>query len=78
MKKMSIKVNNSNFNLKQTFLCGQCFRWKETENGAFSGIAMGKRITLSEQNGEIIIDGITKSEFPEWSVYFDLDTDYSE
>ena len=78
MKKMSIKVNNSNFNLKQTFLCGQCFRWKETENGVFSGIAMGKRLTLSEQDGEIVIDGITKSELPEWSVYFDLDTDYSE
>ena len=61
---MSIKVNNSNFNLRQTFLCGQCFRWKETENGAFSGIAMGKRLTLSAQNGEIVIDGISKSELP--------------
>lgn len=78
MKKMSIKVNNSNFNLKQTFLCGQCFRWKETENGAFSGVAMGKRLTLSEQDGKIVIDGITKSELPKWSAYFDLDTDYSE
>ena len=75
---MSVKVNNSNFDLKQTFLCGQCFRWKETENGAFSGVAMGKRLTLSEQNGGIVIDGISEAELPKWNEYFDLDTDYSE
>ncbi|MCM1165811.1 MAG: DNA-3-methyladenine glycosylase 2 [Lachnospiraceae bacterium] len=75
---MSVKVNNSNFDLRQTFLCGQCFRWKETENGAFSGVAKGRRLTLSEENGKILIDGISERELPEWRVYFDLDADYSE
>lgn len=75
---MNIKVNNSNFDLRQTFLCGQCFRWKETDNGGFSGIAMGSRLTLSELNGEIIIEGVQKEDIPKWRGYFDLDTDYSE
>lgn len=74
---MNIKVNNSNFDLRQTFLCGQCFRWKETDNGGFSGIAMGSRLTLSELNGEIIIEGVQKEDIPKWRGYFDLDTDYS-
>lgn len=75
---MNITVNNSNFDLKQTFLCGQCFRWKETENGSFSGVARGKRLTLSESADGIVIEGIAESELPEWRSYFDLDTDYSE
>lgn len=75
---MNIKVNNSNFDLRQTFLCGQCFRWKENDNGGFSGIAMGSRLTLSELNGEIIIEGVQKEDIPKWRGYFDLDTDYSE
>ena len=75
---MNIKVNNSNFDLRQTFLCGQCFRWKENDNGGFSGIAMGRRLTLSELNGEIIIEGVQKEDIPKWRGYFDLDTDYSE
>lgn len=75
---MNIKVNNSNFDLKQTFLCGQCFRWKETDNGAFSGVAMGSKLTLREENGEIIIEGVQEEDIPKWRRYFDLDTDYSE
>lgn len=75
---MNITVNNSNFSLRQTFLCGQCFRWRETENGAFSGVAMGKRLTLSERGGEILIEGIGEEELSKWREYFDLDTDYSE
>ncbi len=78
MKKMDIKVNNTNFDLRQTFLCGQCFRWKETDNGAFSGIAMGRRLTLSERDGQIIIGDVQEEEIPKWREYFDLDTDYSE
>ena len=37
MKKMKIKIKLSEFNPRKTFLCGQCFRWSEDENGDFSG-----------------------------------------
>lgn len=65
------------FDLKQTFLCGQCFRWSQTENGGFSGIAMGRRLELFQNGSEITIRGISEEDIPLWRSYFDLDTDYS-
>lgn len=76
---MSIIFNNDCFDIKQTFLCGQCFRWKETENGAFTGIAHGKRLTLTQTAGKITVSGIDEDDSDEislWRDYFDLDTDY--
>lgn len=73
---MKIIAKNTNFDLKQTFLCGQCFRWKERENGSFSAIAAGKRITASSRGGEIIIESAHDRKFLE--KYFDLNTDYGE
>lgn len=72
---MKIKVKNNNFDLKQTFLCGQCFRWKESENGGFSAIVSGKKITVTENDGEVVIESGHSREFLE--NYFDLAVDYS-
>lgn len=74
---MDIIFKNDCFDIKQTFLCGQCFRWKELENGAFSGIAYGRRLTLTQSENGISVSGITENELPLWRRYFDLDTDYS-
>ena len=79
---MSIILKNDCFDIKQTFLCGQCFRWRKnenngTENGVFTGIAHGKRLTLTQNEDEIAVSGITEAELPLWRNYFDLDTDYS-
>lgn len=76
MKKMKIKIKNNNFDLKQTFLCGQCFRWKEDESGAFSAIVSGKSIKTVQNGDEITIESDHTREFLE--NYFDLATDYSE
>ena len=72
---MKIKIKLSELNPPKTFLCGQCFRWSEDENGNFSGIVFGKKITVHE-NGEFAeISGFSEKEARE---YFDLDTDYAE
>ena len=73
---MKFNVKNNNFDLKQTFLCGQCFRWKESENGGFSAIVAGKKITVTQIGGDIVIESSHTREFLE--NYFDLSTDYSE
>ena len=73
---MKINVKNKNFDLKQTFLCGQCFRWKKSENGGFSAIVAGKKIKVIESGSEIVIESGHTRGFLE--NYFDLDTDYSE
>ena len=73
---MEIKIKNRNFDLKQTFFCGQCFRWKEMENGDFTGIIFGNRMILRQSGDEITITGGLPYETVE--SYFDLKTDYGE
>lgn len=73
---MEYTITNSNFNLQQTFLCGQCFRWRESEPGVFSGIAYGRKISVSRKGNKIILSGISKEDIPLWQNYFDLETNY--
>lgn len=67
-----------NFDLSQTFDCGQCFRW-ELLNNKYYGIAYGKKLCAWQENNEIIFEGVDISEFQKlWENYFDLNTDYSK
>ena len=65
------------FSVKQTFDCGQCFRFDLTERGAV-GYAFGKKIELTEVGeGEIFMTPCTEKEFHDvWERYLALDTDY--
>ena len=74
---MDHTIINDNFDIRRTFLCGQCFRWSEDENGAFTGIAGGKKLTLTQQGSRITLSGINEQDIPFWENYFDMDTDYS-
>lgn len=74
---MDCTIQNSFFDLRRTFMCGQCFRWKENENGSFSGIAGGRYITVSQDGGNITLHGVCERDIPFWENYFDLDADYS-
>lgn len=74
---MGYIFKKDHFSVRQTFLCGQCFRWKENEDGSFSGMAHGRRLTLSENEDGIFVSGFPEEELPLWRQYFDLDTDYS-
>lgn len=78
-KEDSIIIQNpENFDLSQTFDCGQCFRW-ELVNNKYYGIAYGKKLCVWQKNNEIIFEGINIKEFQKiWKDYFDLDTDYSK
>ena len=76
MKKMDYKLKKNNFDLKQTFLCGQCFRWRENADGSFSGVAMGRRLTLSQSAEAVVLHGADPADLALWERYFDMDTDY--
>jgi len=75
----------SDFDLKKTFECGQCFRWikddnsRETgENNAFLGVAFGHAVRLRHCENSIFVSG-TGDDFESiWRDYFDLDRDYAE
>lgn len=72
------KRSINDFNLKNTFLNGQCFRFDPYKNG-FLGIAKGKVIYLEEDNGVFSIDGVSEEEFDGiFLEYFDLKRDYQE
>lgn len=58
------------FDLAATLTCGQCFRWREGEDGSFSGVAFGRTLTVSEESAG------QAAEDPLWRSYFDLDLDY--
>lgn len=74
---MDYTITNENFDIRRTFLCGQCFRWSEDENGAFTGIAGGRRLTLTQNGSKVTLHGISERDIPFWENYFDIGTDYS-
>ena len=74
---MDFTIQNDNFDIRRTFLCGQCFRWTENEDGSFSGIANGRYATLVQGEGCVTLRGIREEDIPYWQDYFDLSTDYN-
>ncbi len=67
------------FNPVHTFMCGQCFRWDQ-ENDGFLGIAKGKAVFVkSISDTQFEIYNATKADFDEiWQDYFDFSTDYGK
>lgn len=65
------------FDASHTFLCGQCFRWDEAEDGAFVGIAGGYAARVLGQDGKILIDASGGGE-NFWRRYFGADCDYAK
>lgn len=65
------------FNPVHTFMCGQCFRWDESDGG-FIGIAHGRAVLVKQtENGDVEIYNTTKKDFGGiWCDYFDFNTDY--
>lgn len=74
-----VRFKNDNLDLTAIADSGQCFRWKETEDG-YRVIAFGKVLYISSdpETKEICLD-CSEQEFEEiWREYLDIDTDYAE
>jgi len=68
----------SDFDLKKTFECGQCFRWNADESGDYIGVAFG-RVLRVRRCGDAIFVSCSLDDFESvWRGYFDLDIDYAE
>ncbi|MBR6598816.1 MAG: 8-oxoguanine DNA glycosylase, N-terminal domain-containing protein, partial [Oscillospiraceae bacterium] len=74
-----IVLYQEDFDLAQTLDCGQAFRWKCDENGIWSGYYLDRYLELYHKKENVIVFKNTNEEdfLNIWSVYFDLDTDYS-
>lgn len=66
------------FDLSQTLDCGQAFRWEQNSDGSWSGIAFGRRLTVSKQNDDILLHNTTLEEYEKiWKTYFDIERNYN-
>lgn len=63
--------------LKDTLDCGQCFRFKEREDGSFCGVVRGKAATVRMCGDSLVIDGAEEADRDLWADYFDLGFDYA-
>lgn len=69
----------ANFNLKQTFDCGQAFRWTEISESLWRGIANNRIIEIGYKDEKIILFNTNIAEYESfWRNYLDIDRDYSE
>jgi len=84
---MKIENINGNIILKDTehlniplcLDCGQAFRWKETENGVWQGIACGKSLCVKQEKNIVTFFNTSKDDFDLiWAKYFDLERDYKK
>jgi len=69
----------SDFDAKQIFTCGQCFRWREIKTGYFRGVVEGRVIDVEQiTDTTLVIYRVTKFFFETYlTEYFDLHTNYS-
>lgn len=70
--------NTKDFNIKQIFESGQCFRWKKEKENCYIGVAFGKVIEVCQEGNTISIYNTSEEDFKNiWFKYFDLERDYS-
>lgn len=66
------------FDLTETFDCGQCFRWEKTDD-AYLGIAYGLPLKISQTDHTITLHETSICEWDKvWSKYFDMERDYGK
>lgn len=70
-------TGSSRFSARQTFTCGQCFRWTEQPDGSYLGIVRGIPARVSDQDGALVLSSDEQQFSQLWRDYFDCDTDYA-
>lgn len=75
----TIMVQKEQFDIEQTLFCGQCFRYKKTDDGYIQGVIGDRVIKIVQYDDRIIFKECSEEYFKEVLVdYFDLDTDYEK
>lgn len=67
------------FDPKDIFTCGQCFRFYEEDDESFTIVAYGKVLNIKKEEDDIYIIGSNEEDFKNiWYKYFDLEKDYKK
>lgn len=68
-----------NFDLKETFECGQCFRWCKINDWNYIGVVKDKVLKIEKIGNDIILKNVKEEDFKNlWIDYFDLNLNYEE
>ncbi|MDO4173365.1 MAG: DNA glycosylase [Eubacteriales bacterium] len=70
-----IQFDGSPFSARQTFTCGQCFRWAPQPDGSYIGIVRGTPAQVWDAQGKLCVQSPGPAAL--WRAYFDCDTDYT-
>ena len=62
--------------LAASFSCGQCFRWRPADGGAWAGVALGRAVTARSLKGGLHLFPAAPADAGLWADYFDLARDY--
>ncbi|MFA7636466.1 MAG: DNA glycosylase [Monoglobales bacterium] len=83
--RIEFKSNNTilydvpDFNLDQTFSCGQCFRWNNISPDTYIGVAFGRVLKITQNDGKFIMHNTSVEDFNKiWNGYFDIPRNYGE
>ena len=79
MNQKYILKNQTEFNLKDIFECGQCFRWNEQKDESYIGVFGNNVIEVKQKGQTICFNGNCDGDIKEIVTnYFDLKTDYGK
>ena len=67
-----------NFDFSDIFGCGQCFRFNQTGEGEFEGVARGKYLEVSKKGDKIFFETSPGDFEGVWREFFDIDRDYKK
>lgn len=70
--------NIDHFDLEQTFLCGQCFRWDKTEDGVFYGVVADNAVKAYYHDPKTIFIESSNPDLVFWSHYLNFSCDYNK
>ncbi len=72
-------IGVNHFDLTHTFMCGQCFRWFENEDKSYTGVALGRAVTMTYAEDVLTIFNTSEDDVKNiWIDYLDLNRDYSK
>ena len=74
-----ILKNVENFDLDETFECGQCFRWRKIDIGEYIGVVRDKVLKIKKVENNVILKETSEEDFKNlWTDYFDLKLNYGD
>lgn len=70
--------NIDHFRLEDTFLCGQCFRWRKDDDGVFRGVVQNHAVKMYYTDENTIFVESSNPDLVYWSRYLSFSTDYND